>query len=268
MGYLLKAVRYLYRCSPGPRPSAPTSGRVVWSSRHRDRLENVNCRNLFLNTFPSLHGSPLRFLSQKADVFSTGDEAQQEKSREVAVSEQALQSSLEMEKLDGDAQSFGVKAVLDQNEQFFNRLRKCACPSDVLDLASESAFSIKQFTNCLTTMWKLLRKMSEDQRRYEKRLIFEHPAFVRLCQQLLQHSRRMTRSDLAFSLHAVVNLGVPQNTLLVQTLLRVCQVSIKIPHGSLGWNIRVGFLRLYSIREVWVTSLVYSDVRRKRGSLS
>ncbi|XP_042678518.1 FAST kinase domain-containing protein 2, mitochondrial [Centrocercus urophasianus] len=223
MGYLLKAVRYLCRCSPGPRPSAPTSGCVVWSSRHRDRLENVNCRKLFLNTFPSLCGSPLRFLSQKADVFGTGDEAQQEKSREVAVSEQAPQSSLEMEKLDGDAQSFGVKAVLDQNEQFFNRLHKCACPSDVLDLASESAFSIKQFTNCLTTMWKLLRKMSEDQRRYEKRLIFEHPAFVRLCQQLLQHSRRMTRGDLVFSLHAVVNLGVPQNTLLVQTLLRVCQ---------------------------------------------
>ncbi|GAB0191670.1 carboxypeptidase O [Grus japonensis] len=33
----------------------------------------------------------------------------------------------------------------------------------------------------------------------------------------------MTRGDLVFSLHAAVNIGVPQNTLLVQTLVRVCQ---------------------------------------------
>ncbi|NXF88220.1 FAKD2 protein, partial [Eubucco bourcierii] len=78
-------------------------------------------------------------------------------------------------------------------------------------------------TNCLTTVWRLFKNLSDDQKRYEKQLIFEHPAFPRLCQQLLQNSRRMTRGDLVFSLHAVVNLGVPQNTLLVQTLLRVCQ---------------------------------------------
>ncbi|NXK27709.1 FAKD2 protein, partial [Arenaria interpres] len=78
-------------------------------------------------------------------------------------------------------------------------------------------------TNSLTTIWKIFRNLSEDQQRYEKQLIFEHPAFVKLCQQLLRDSRRMTRGDLVFSLHAVVNLGVPQNTLLVQTLLRVCQ---------------------------------------------
>ncbi|POI32333.1 hypothetical protein CIB84_003915 [Bambusicola thoracicus] len=226
MGYLWNAVRYLRRCSPVPRPSAPTSGHVARSGRHRDRLGNVmNCRKLFLNAFPSLCGSPLRFLSHKADAFGVGDEVRQEKSREAVVSEQAPQSSLELEKLEGDAQGFRVKAALDENEQFFNRLHKCACPSDVLDLASESAVSIKQFTNCLTTMWKLLRNMSDDQRRYEKRLIFEHPAFVRLCQQLLRDSRRMTRGDLVFSLHAVVNLGVPQNTLLVQTFLRVCQIT-------------------------------------------
>ncbi|XP_072194522.1 FAST kinase domain-containing protein 2, mitochondrial-like [Excalfactoria chinensis] len=220
-GYLLNAVRYLCRCSP--RPLAATNRRVVRSGRHWDCLENVNCRTLFLNTFPSLRGSPLRFLSQKADVFGAGDEVQQENSREAVVSKQAPQSSLELQKLEGDVQNLRAKAALDQNEQFFNRLCKCACPSDVLDLASESAVSTKQFTNCLTTIWKLLRNMSEDQRHYEKRLIFENPAFVRLCQQLLWDSRRMTRGDLVFTLHAVVKLGVPQNTLLVQTLLRVCQ---------------------------------------------
>ncbi|OXB64299.1 hypothetical protein ASZ78_005951 [Callipepla squamata] len=223
IGYLLRTVRYLCRCSAVPRPSAPPSKHTAQCGRYRDGLEDGNCRKLLLNPFPSLRGSPLRFLSQKADVFSAGDEAEQEKSREAVVSERAPQSSLELEKLEGDAQSFRVKAALDQNEQFFNRLQKCTCPSDILDLASESAVSIKQFTNCLTTMWKLFRNMSEDRRRYEKQLTFEHPAFIRLCQQLLRDSRRMTRGDLVFSLHAVVKLGVPQNTLLVQTLLRVCQ---------------------------------------------
>ncbi|NXU10024.1 FAKD2 protein, partial [Pardalotus punctatus] len=77
--------------------------------------------------------------------------------------------------------------------------------------------------NTLTTAWKLLKNLSEEQQRYEKQLIFEHPVFPKLCQQLLHSARRMTRGDLVFSLHAVVNLGVPQSTLLVQTLLRVCQ---------------------------------------------
>ncbi|NXD08808.1 FAKD2 protein, partial [Nothocercus nigrocapillus] len=75
----------------------------------------------------------------------------------------------------------------------------------------------------LAAVWRLFRGLSEEQRRYEKRLIFEHPAFARLCQQLLRDARRVPRGDLVFSLHAVVSLGVPQNTLLVQTLLRVCQ---------------------------------------------
>ncbi|NXW70056.1 FAKD2 protein, partial [Hirundo rustica] len=78
-------------------------------------------------------------------------------------------------------------------------------------------------TNCLTMAWRLFKNLSEEQQRYEKQLIFEHPAFVKLCQQLLRDARRMTRGDLVFSLHALVSLGVPQNTLLVQTLVRVCQ---------------------------------------------
>ncbi|NWX25161.1 FAKD2 protein, partial [Notiomystis cincta] len=78
-------------------------------------------------------------------------------------------------------------------------------------------------TNALTMAWRLFKNLSEEQQRYEKQLIFEHPAFSRLCQQLLRDARRMTRGDLVFSLHALVHLGVPQNTLLVQTLVRVCQ---------------------------------------------
>uniref|UniRef100_A0A493ST38 FAST kinase domains 2 n=1 Tax=Anas platyrhynchos platyrhynchos TaxID=8840 RepID=A0A493ST38_ANAPP len=187
-----------------------------------DPLENVNFRKSFPSIFPSPHGSSLRFLSQKADVFSAGDEIQP-KSTEALGSEQVPQSSLELKNSKDDSGGSKVKPVVDHNEQFFSSLRKCTCPSDVLDLASESAVSLKHFTNCLTTTWRLLKTLSEDQQRYEKQLIFEHPVFVKLCQHLLRDARRMTRADLVFSLHAVVNLGVPQNTLLVQTLLRVCQ---------------------------------------------
>ncbi|KGL75637.1 FAST kinase domain-containing protein 2, partial [Tinamus guttatus] len=75
----------------------------------------------------------------------------------------------------------------------------------------------------LGAVWRLFRGLPEEQRRHEKRLILEHRGFVGLCQQLLRAARRLARGDLVFSLHAVVSLGVPQNTLLVQTLLRVCQ---------------------------------------------
>ncbi|KAM6070879.1 FAST kinase domain-containing protein 2, mitochondrial isoform 2-T2 [Chlamydotis macqueenii] len=224
ISYLLNTVRCMHRCNSvlTPKSSATTRKHILWIGRYRDPLENVNIRKLFLNISPSLHGSSLRFLSQKTDVFSTGAKIQPEKSTEAFMSEETPQSSLELEKLD-DSGSFKVKHIMDHNDQFFNSLQKCTCPCDVLDLASESAFSIKHFTNCLTTVWRLFKKLSEDQQRYEKQLIFEHPAFVKLCQQLLQDSRRMTRGDLVFSLHALVSLGIPQNTLLVQTLVRVCQ---------------------------------------------
>ncbi|KAM6307230.1 FAST kinase domain-containing protein 2, mitochondrial [Aegotheles albertisi] len=222
--YLLSTVRYMYSCSTvlAPKSSATTRKHILWISRYRDPLENVNFRKLFLNIFPSLHGSSLRLLSQKTDVFSTDAKIQPEKSTEALLGERAPQSSVELGKLDNSGSS-KVKHVMDHSEPFYNSLQKCTCPSDVLDLASESAVSIKHFTNCLTTLWRLFKNLSEDQQHYEKQLIFEHPAFVKLCQQLLRDSRRMTRGDLVFSLHAVVNLGIPQNTRLVQTLVRVCQ---------------------------------------------
>lgn len=254
---LLNTVRCLRRCGPvlAPKYSGATRKHASWVSGHKDPLENVNFRKSFPSIFPSPHGSSLRFLSQKADVFSAGDEIQP-KSTEALGSEQVPQSSLELKNSKDDSGGSKVKPVVDHNEQFFSSLRKCTCPSDVLDLASESAVSLKHFTNCLTTTWRLLKTLSEDQQRYEKQLIFEHPVFVKLCQHLLRDARRMTRADLVFSLHAVVNLGVPQNTLLVQTLLRVCQVSMKTSLLNLGWSVRISFGRLPNIREIWVTSRV------------
>uniref|UniRef100_A0A8C5TQN2 FAST kinase domains 2 n=1 Tax=Malurus cyaneus samueli TaxID=2593467 RepID=A0A8C5TQN2_9PASS len=216
ISYLLNTVRCVQRYSSvlTPKSSATTRKHILWIGRHRDPLANVNFRKLFFNTLPSLHGSSLRFLSQKTDTCSTGAEA--------LVSEKASQSSLEVEKL-GDSGSLNPKRAVDHNEPFFTILRQCTCPSDALDLAAEAAVSVKHYTNCLTTAWRLFKSLSEEQQRYEKQLIFEHPAFTKLCQQLLHNARRMTRGDLVFSLHALVSLGVPQNTLLVQTLVRVCQ---------------------------------------------
>lgn len=213
----------MHRCNSvlAPKSSATTRKHVLWICRYREPLENVNFGRLLLNTFPPLRGPSLRFLSQKTDVFSTGAKIEPEKSAEALISEETPQSSLELEKLD-DSGSSKEKHRAGCSELFYSSLQKCTCPSDALDL-SESAVSIKHFANCLTMAWRLFKNLSEEQQRYEKQLIFEHPAFVKLCQQLLRDARRMTRGDLVFSLHAVVNLGVPQNTLLVQTLVRVCQ---------------------------------------------
>ncbi|XP_009897388.2 FAST kinase domain-containing protein 2, mitochondrial [Dryobates pubescens] len=224
ISYLLHTVRGMHKWSSvlTSKSSATRRKHLLWIGIYRDPPKHVNFRNLFLNILPSPQGSSLRFLSQKPDVFSTGTKIQPEKSTDALVNEQGHQSSEELEKFD-DCGSIKMKHVTEHSELFFDRLQKCTCPCDVLDLASESAVSTKHFTNCLTTLWRLFKHLSDDQQRYEKQLIFEHPAFPRVCQQLLQNSRRMTRGDLVFSLHALVSLGVPQNTLLVQTLVRVCQ---------------------------------------------
>lgn len=76
-------------------------------------------------------------------------------------------------------------------------------------------------------MWSIAKRMSEDQKRFEKQLMFSHPSFSQLCEQTMREAKVMPFNQLLFSLHAVVKLGIPQNTLLVQTLLRVVQVKSK-----------------------------------------
>ncbi|EPY83172.1 hypothetical protein CB1_000593024 [Camelus ferus] len=66
--------------------------------------------------------------------------------------------------------------------------------------------------------------MSDDQKRFEKQLMFNHPAFSQLCEHSMREAKIIHYNSLLFSLHAMVKLGIPQNTLLIQTLLRVVQV--------------------------------------------
>lgn len=76
-------------------------------------------------------------------------------------------------------------------------------------------------------MWIIAKRISEDKRRFERQLMFSHPAFNQLCEQMMREAKIMHYDHLLFSLNAIVKLGIPQNTLMVQTLLRTIQVSPK-----------------------------------------
>ncbi|XP_041057356.1 FAST kinase domain-containing protein 2, mitochondrial isoform X1 [Carcharodon carcharias] len=108
-------------------------------------------------------------------------------------------------------------------DQFFDRLRRCTSPSDVLDLYVESTVTWKQISSCLMTMWRTTKRMSEDQKRYERKLMFEHPVFEKICQQALKEAQSMSCNDLAYSLFALVKIGASQHSRLIHTLLRVTQ---------------------------------------------
>lgn len=108
---------------------------------------------------------------------------------------------------------------------FYDQLRECGSPSDVLDLAGQYTATHRRVSNCLTRCWESTKKMSEEQRRYELRIMFEHAGFEELLQRTMQDARHMRSEDLAYSLLATVKLGVSQRSRVVQTLLRVCQVT-------------------------------------------
>ena len=107
---------------------------------------------------------------------------------------------------------------------FLERLRLCGSPSDVLDLTCRYSPTLRQVSNCLTHMWSTTKKMSEEQRLHEVRLMFDHPAFDRLLQGAMNGAARMRTEDVAYCLIAMVKLGVPHRSRVVQTYLRHCQV--------------------------------------------
>lgn len=109
---------------------------------------------------------------------------------------------------------------------FMDRLQLCGSPSDVLDLTCDYSPTVRQVSNCLTQMWSSTKKMSDDQRRYELQLMFEHPALDQLLQKALSSVNRMRNDDITYSLLSMVSLGVPQRSRVVQTFLRICQVKL------------------------------------------
>uniref|UniRef100_A0A672LPV7 FAST kinase domain-containing protein 2-like n=1 Tax=Sinocyclocheilus grahami TaxID=75366 RepID=A0A672LPV7_SINGR len=106
---------------------------------------------------------------------------------------------------------------------FYTHLQNCLCPTDVLDMLKQFPASQQHPSSIFSRMWESSKRMTDEQRRCELQLMFEHPVFEEVCERAMTDAWRMRSDDLAYSLLAVVNLGVPQNTRLVQTLLRVMQ---------------------------------------------
>ncbi|MEJ1271968.1 FAST kinase domains 2 [Cricetulus griseus] len=103
-------------------------------------------------------------------------------------------------------------------------VQECNSLSDVLDTFSKAPkFPSSSY---FSAMWTIAKRISEDKRRFEIQLMFNHSAFSQLCEQMMRESMIMHYNHLLFSLNAVIKLGVPQNTLMVQTLLRVIQERI------------------------------------------
>lgn len=107
---------------------------------------------------------------------------------------------------------------------FLELLESCGSPSDVLDLTGKYSPTARQVSNCLTHMWATTKKMTDEQRRYELQLMFEHPAFDQLLQRAMKTVVHIRNEDVTYSLLSMVNLGVPQRSRVVQTFLRTCQV--------------------------------------------
>ncbi|XP_004458193.2 FAST kinase domain-containing protein 2, mitochondrial [Dasypus novemcinctus] len=99
--------------------------------------------------------------------------------------------------------------------------QECNSLSDVLDIFSKAPTFPS--SNYFSVMWTIAKRMSDDQVRFEKQLMFNHPAFSKLCEQMMREAKILHCDHLLFSLHAMVKLGIPQNTLLIQTLLRIVQ---------------------------------------------
>nr|BAE32254.1 unnamed protein product [Mus musculus] len=102
--------------------------------------------------------------------------------------------------------------------------QECNSLSDVLDTFSKAPTF--PGSNYFLAMWIIAKRISEDKRRFERQLMFSHPAFNQLCEQMMREAKIMHYDHLLFSLNAIVKLGIPQNTLMVQTLLRTIQERI------------------------------------------
>ncbi|XP_048368111.1 FAST kinase domain-containing protein 2, mitochondrial-like [Sphaerodactylus townsendi] len=208
---------------------------ALGTSGPKRTVRSLYLRRCPVDVSPCLLQSTVRFFSQ--DAFITGTEGPSSNKQEVAnslVNDQTEScrpvavertmppphSTVTAETNRGLSEETAEKSI---TQRYFDDLRKCVSPCDVLDLFPRYPVSQKYISNCLTTMWMLTKRLLEDQKHYERQLMFEHPQFSQLCQTVMEEAKYMWCDDLAYSLHAVVKLGVPQNTRLVQTMLRVCQ---------------------------------------------
>lgn len=202
---------------------------------------NWNPRNLLLNNFDNRLQAPVRCLFQNALVFKSGDDFQTKGTSSVTVltldrllcprglsfdSKHSLISDNGLKKISFHQEASSEDVLTKETKPTPVTSRKlsqeCNSLSDVLDTFSRAPKFPS--SNYFSAMWTIAKRMSNEQRRFEKQLMFNHPAFHQLCGQMMREAKIMRCDHLLFGLHAVVKLGIPQNTLLVQTLLRVVQV--------------------------------------------
>lgn len=115
---------------------------------------------------------------------------------------------------------------LAQRSVFMQQLCSCSSPSDVLELTLRIAPTAAQTSHCLSRMWNSLKKLTEEQRRAELRLMWEHAAWEPLLQRAVGGASHLPEPHLAYSLLALIKLGVGQRTRVVQTYLRAAQERI------------------------------------------
>ncbi|XP_006862003.1 PREDICTED: FAST kinase domain-containing protein 2 [Chrysochloris asiatica] len=206
---------------------------------------NWNPRNLFLNDLENRMQSSVRYLFQNVLLFKSGDnDFQTNGMSTVAVPAidrflcpRRISFDSKLSFVSGDSSDDGLKKIKFHTEvsndgllikkakpTYLKLSEECYSLSDVLDAFSKAPTFPS--SNYFITMWKIAKSMSEDQKRVEKQLMFNHPAFNQLCEQMMREAKIMRCDHLLFSLHAMVKLGIPQNTLLVQTLLRIVQERI------------------------------------------
>ncbi|XP_012580058.1 PREDICTED: FAST kinase domain-containing protein 2 isoform X1 [Condylura cristata] len=202
-----------------------------------------NLRNLLLNTWDSSRLSSMRYLFQYALIFETDDDFQTKGIRTLPArsaerllcprklsvdSKHSLVSDEELKKINLHQETADKDVLLKESRSTTVTITKlcqdCNSLSDVLDTFSEAPTF--PTSNYFSAMWTIAKRMSNDQKRFEKQLMFNHPAFKQLCEQMMREAKIMHYDHLMFSFHAIVRLGIPQNTLLVQTLLRVAQERI------------------------------------------
>lgn len=116
-----------------------------------------------------------------------------------------------------------ASAERQRKSPFLELLESCGSPSDVLDLTGKYSPTARQVSHCLNHMWATTKKMTDEQRRYELQLMFEHPAFDQLLQRAMKIVVHIQDEDVTYSLLSMINLGVPQRSRVVQTFLRTCQ---------------------------------------------
>lgn len=224
--------------------------------RPKNVSSNWNPRNL-LNNFDDRIQSSKRYLFQEALILKSGDDDFQTKGVSTVtvlrVYRLLCPRRLSFDSKQSPVSDDGLKKISfhheASNEDVLTKKTKptpincrklsqeCNSLSDVLDTFSKAPTFPS--SNYFSAMWTIAKKMSNEQKRFEKQLMFNHPAFTQLCEQMMREAKIMHVDHVLFSLHAMVKLGIPQNTLLVQTLLRVVQVKSKGDLNVLLLSLRV-----------------------------